>query len=507
MVQGFHTGATVAAVEPDDFADSSERSSPALRGDAGRDSEGLSRAVSLVGSRLGDLSVNIADTSGTVADVAKDLAREASAFHALTGSLRQIAETSADASSVTRSAVEAAASVRDGLSDTATSIEKALSGAIHDIKEMAQSSNEVSGEFDVVVGQLSEVYGFSASIKGIATETQMLAINAGIMAAHAGEAGRGFAVVAEAVRELAGQTERVSRDIIIRLQKLSASVDVLQRQNRSHAEKASAAVDRSATIDGDLRKFHVFGENVATMTNEISGISDPVERANRICVGVLEKVIELDRLAQENAGKLANTSEKFDQLVSFSEDMVLLVEESGIETPDTPIIRACIAAAQKTARLFEQAVDSGAVTMSALFDERYRPIPGTDPEQVLTAFTEFTDRVMPAIQEAFLDVDPRVVFCAAVDRNGYLPTHNNKYSHPQSDDPVWNAANCRNRRVFNDRTGLSAGRNTRTFLLQTYRRDMGGGQYQLMKDLSSPIYVKGRHWGGLRVGFSTGKSR
>lgn len=470
---------------------------------APENNEKLARAVSLVGSRLGDLSVNIADTSGTVGDVARDLATEAQAFHELTGSLREIAETSADAASVAREAVGSAAAVRDGLTDTATSIEGALSGAMHDIREMAQSSSEVAGEFDAVAGQLSEVYGFSEAIKNIATETQMLAINAGIMAAHAGDAGRGFAIVAQSVRELAGQTEQVSRDIIARLEKLSASVELLQKQNRSHSQKAEAAVQRSTAIDADLSKFRVFGENVAAMTNEISGISEPVERANHVCGVIVDKVTELDRMAQENATKLANTSEKFDQLVSFSEDMVLLVEESGIETADTPIIRACIAAAEKTARLFEAAVDAGGITMSALFDENYRAIAGTDPQQVFTAFTEFTDRTMPPIQEPFLDVDPRVVFCAAVDRNGYLPTHNRKYSHPQSGDPVWNAANCRNRRIFDDRTGLAAGRNTKTFLLQTYRRDMGGGQYQLMKDLSSPIYVKGRHWGGLRVGFST----
>ena len=61
--------------------------------------------------------------------------------------------------------------------------------------------------------------------------------------------------------------------------------------------------------------------------------------------------------------------------------------------------------------------------------------------------------------------------------------------------------NCRNRRIFNDRTGLAAGRNTKPFLLQTYRRDMGGGNFSLMKDLSAPIIINGRHWGGLRIGF------
>ncbi len=228
MAQQLHGN---AAVVLDDAGETLAQppQSPATDAPGTDDHERLARAVSLVGSRLGNLSVNIADTSGTVGDVAADLAAEAEAFHELTGSLKQIADTSADAASVAREAVGSAASVRDGLSDTATSIESAMSMAIRDIQDMAQSSTEVSGEFDAVVGQLSEVYGFSESIKDIATETQMLAINAGIMAAHAGDAGRGFAVVAESVRQLAGQTERVSRDIITRLEKLSASVEVLQK--------------------------------------------------------------------------------------------------------------------------------------------------------------------------------------------------------------------------------------------------------------------------------------
>jgi methyl-accepting chemotaxis protein len=55
--------------------------------------------------------------------------------------------------------------------------------------------------------------------------------------------------------------------------------------------------------------------------------------------------------------------------------------------------------------------------------------------------------------------------------------------------------------MFNDRTGLAAGRNTERYLLQTYRRDMGGGTFALMKDVSAPIMVRGEHWGGLRIGY------
>ena len=93
-----------------------------------------------------------------------------------------------------------------------------------------------------------------------------------------------------------------------------------------------------------------------------------------------------------------------------------------------------------------------------------------------------------------------MVFAAAVDRNGYLPVHNLKYSEPQGEDPVWNNANSRNRRIFDDMTGLMAGRNTQACLSQTYPRDLGGGRIELIKDISAPIYVNGKHWGGLRIG-------
>ncbi|HGG65476.1 MAG TPA: hypothetical protein ENK34_12975, partial [Rhodobacteraceae bacterium] len=69
-------------------------------------------------------------------------------------------------------------------------------------------------------------------------------------------------------------------------------------------------------------------------------------------------------------------------------------------------------------------------------------------------------------------------------------------------DPVWNMANCRNRRIFDDKVGLKAGNNKQPFLLQVYRRDMGGGEFVTMKDVSAPILVGGQLWGGLRLAYT-----
>lgn len=151
---------------------------------------------------------------------------------------------------------------------------------------------------------------------------------------------------------------------------------------------------------------------------------------------------------------------------------------------------------------FEAGLRSGKVTKAALFDQAYVPIPGSDPEQVTTKGLPFFDEVLPEIIEPVLGMDSSFVFCAAVDRNGYLPVHNKQYSKPQGDDPIWNASNSRNRRIFDDPTGLTAGRNRKEFLVQTYLRDLGGGNNVFMKDISMPIEVDGQHWGGLRLALS-----
>lgn len=168
---------------------------------------------------------------------------------------------------------------------------------------------------------------------------------------------------------------------------------------------------------------------------------------------------------------------------------------------DRALVERVQQAARTIGQLFETALARQEITQVDLFDPTYTPIPATSPQQFMAKFTKLCDHLLPDIQEPLLKADPRVVFAAAVDRNGYLPTHNRQYSEPQRPgDPEWNAAHCRNRRVFDDSTGLTAARNRMPYLVQTYRRDMGGGQTVSMRDISAPILVQNKHWGGFRMG-------
>jgi methyl-accepting chemotaxis protein len=163
--------------------------------------------------------------------------------------------------------------------------------------------------------------------------------------------------------------------------------------------------------------------------------------------------------------------------------------------------RAADAAAMVSMAL-EEAVADGKITREALFETEYTPIAGSNPIQYRTRSLDVLEGLLPPIQEPLLAHDLRMVFCAAVDRNGYLPVHNTIYSKPQrADDVAWNTANCRNRRIFDDRAGLCAARNVRPYLIQSYPRDMGNGIIIMMREIDAPVRVFGKHWGGFRTAY------
>jgi methyl-accepting chemotaxis protein len=174
----------------------------------------------------------------------------------------------------------------------------------------------------------------------------------------------------------------------------------------------------------------------------------------------------------------------------------------SIHDENTEFVTRAMDAGAALTKIFESAIASGAISLDDMFDTDYVQIPGSNPLQHRTRILNWADRALPEFQEAFLAKDSRMVFCAMIDRNGYLPVHNKIYSHPQRPgDVVWNTANSRNRRIFNDKAGLAAGQNTRSYLIQSYARDMGNGKTIMMREIDVPIRVQGRHWGGFRTAY------
>jgi methyl-accepting chemotaxis protein len=444
-------------------------------------------AAGAVGLEVADIAGVVDSVSGTVEAQSRAFATLSEANGEMLTATRRIGSAVATAEQVAKASATDMATSRRAMNNAQGAI-NALLEAIGAIREDASALGQA----------LASVGRVAADIEGIARQTNLLALNATIEAARAGDAGKGFAVVATEVKALAKRTSEATTVIAQTLADLTGKANHLLENAARSIARAEGVQGETGTI-GDViqtidRAFH----EVDAETGRIAEAASEIDRR----VGHFVEV--LDGLAggvKSTNGNLQQARERLNRLVGISENLVGLTAASGIETIDTPFIRAAQDAAAKAQVLFETAIREGRLSLADLFDERYEPIAGSNPAQVMTRFVALTDRVLPDVQEPVLGLDPRVAFCAAIDRNGYLPTHNRKFSQPQGQDPVWNAANCRNRRMFNDRVGLAAGRNTKPFLLQTYRRDMGGGQFAPMKDVSAPIFVQGRHWGGVRIGY------
>lgn len=173
---------------------------------------------------------------------------------------------------------------------------------------------------------------------------------------------------------------------------------------------------------------------------------------------------------------------------------VLIFDDNSIHST---LRKTASDAALQIGKVFEQAIADNVLSEAKVFDKNYQLIQGSNPPKYTTTYDKFTDHCLPSIQEPLLTNNKSLLYAGAVDVNGYFPTHNKKFSHPQTGDFEKDLVNSRSKRIFDDPTGSRCGSNTEPFLLQTYKRDTG----EVMHDLSVPIYVKGKHWGGFRMGY------
>ncbi len=148
-------------------------------------------------------------------------------------------------------------------------------------------------------------------------------------------------------------------------------------------------------------------------------------------------------------------------------------------------------------KVLEEAIDNGVFSVKDAFDTDYEPIGNFDPPKYHTKYDSYMDKAILGLQDEFL-LDASILYAVGVDKNGYLPTHNSRYQKPITGDVEKDKVGNRTKRVFNDPIGLKAAQNTTPKYRQIYHRDTG----EVIWDISSPIIVKGKNWGGFRIGMS-----
>ena len=454
--------------------------------------EGTSAAMfgEKVGDEIDHLMIGAAETSYFVDSIRKKVDQDLHATQDIAARAGQTAEDTEGMAVSAERASRIAADVRSESMAGRAEIKQGL-GQISDARQDAQTALT---QMDALQAKAKRIHVITEVINEIAARTNLLALNAAIEAARAGEHGRGFAVVAGEVRQLAQRTKSATDDIGVMVREIN--------------EEAARATGGMSSLTGkvsdaarNVEKVHGFLDNIErsaiSSESEIQEIATAL-RGHVDTAGEIASLISHVRdgmLATD--GELPLVSKAAMALTNRAEHLFELATECDAKTTHDEIRLLATRAARDVGTLFEDAIGQGRISEAALFDRNYRPIPNTNPQKHSTAFDSFTDRVLPSIQEAILEQTPRIVYAGAVDNNGYFPTHNRKFSRPLTGDYQTDLVNNRSKRIFDDRTGSRCGSNIKEFLLQTYKRDTG----EVMHDLSVPIFVNGRHWGGFRIGY------
>jgi methyl-accepting chemotaxis protein len=368
---------------------------------------------------------------------------------------------------------------------------------MHQLSQRATSSREL---IEALSLRSDEIQRVTLVIQSIASQTNLLALNAAIEAARAGEHGRGFAVVADEVRGLAARTASATGEVGEMVADIQQRTTQVVEQIRQLSSDLVSGVEQVESTGRHLDHIARLAASVEDQVGEIArGADTNREQLDSLFVAIQQMRSDLAASDQQTR-QLADAAVQMEgQAETISERLA----EVGLDDYHQRIYELARQGASQIAARFEADVDAGRISLDDLFDRHYQAIANTSPVKYQTRFDRYTDQVLPAIQEPLLSLHEGLVFAIACTQQGYVPTHNKVFSQPLTGDVQVDAVHNRTKRKFADRTGIRCGSHDKPVLLQTYTRDTG----ELMHDLSVPILIKGRHWGGLRLGYKPEEPR
>lgn len=395
----------------------------------------------------------------------------------------------------------------DGIAETTLHINQSNINNMQSVRESNDELTRVAtqiedmrdqvAQFQSTVEQLSmnsaNVTKVLGMVQDFSDQTNLLALNASIEAARAGDAGRGFAVVADEVRTLAQKVSQATTEIDQNISEMTNLV----KHTKGRADTMLDYVNNTKTvIDHTGEHFSRLVEEFESVNSQLTGISaalDELVYTNKESHNRVEEITEYSSSIQHEMQETLLYSEELEHATEQTQELLsrFIIGYGGFES--------MIQTGRRWARETEQALGQLSASNN-IFDQNYQRVnEGQQPEKYHVSYMENYERLMQPMFDKFINERPEFIYAIAVDKQGYAPAHHTKVSAPLTGDFSVDNLKSRHRRIFNgNRAEVRRASHTEPFLLQTFIRDTG----EVLNDLSIPLYIGGRHWGSLIMGFN-----
>jgi methyl-accepting chemotaxis protein len=354
--------------------------------------------------------------------------------------------------------------------------------------------NNNSSAMEQLHNQIDGIISIVNIINDISNQTNLLALNAAIEAARAGEHGRGFAVVADEIRKLAEQTQKQSKEI-------EKTINLVADDFNSLTDGNKMIIDTINKNTQSVQEMLLAFQNIAGKINQahdmINTITASIEEQSSSVEEVAQTVGYLANSVKEISTSLDAISVKSLDLSKMSSQAANILKKVKVGNYLEKVVDLANQGAKEMKEFIEDSIKKGLISSSDIWDRNYVPIPNTNPQKYRTRFTDFFKQYIQPLEDKYLNMDPNFRFFLLTDNNGYL-IHNSIYDKPLTGNYEKDLVGNRSMRIFNDPVGLAVARNTDSLIIQVYPRDTG----EVMADVGVPVFIEGKHWGGIRIGLA-----
>lgn len=190
------------------------------------------------------------------------------------------------------------------------------------IKELSTQTITAAGEMQSDMNELTNIINhISSLLSGIDTislQTNLLALNASVEAARAGESGKGFAVVAGEIRELAEETQKLTKD-------MSAFVENMKHASRKSVQSSDSTIQSLNSMAGKITNVWQLNDN---SKKHISKINDSISSMASVSQEISSSMTEMENQLTDSTEFMRNVSRDLKQAAEPVVDIEQTLDDS-----------------------------------------------------------------------------------------------------------------------------------------------------------------------------------